>query len=139
MKTNTIPSQEFSALFSRLGISQGQHPTPAEGEWNLETLSGRIAELSSNGLSACFSAAVSIIIHAQQRGEPAAWVAVGESTFFPPDVAQSGVDLDALPVIRTNDTRAAALHGRLRPPRAGFIMSRVSMMAKIIRIEMPPT
>jgi recombination protein RecA len=108
MKTNTIPSAEFSALISRLGIRQGPHPTPTDGEWNLDTLSGRLAELSSDGHSACVSSAVSLILHAQHRGEPAAWIGVGESTFFPPDAAQSGVDLDALPVVLVKDTRAAA-------------------------------
>ena len=108
MKTNAISSHEFSALFSRLGIRQGQHPTPTQDDWSLETLSGRMAELSSSGSSACLSAAVAIILHAQQRGEPAAWVAVGESVFYPPDAAQSGVDLDTLPIIQVKDTRAAA-------------------------------
>jgi recombination protein RecA len=80
-------------------------------EWTLDLLSGRFAELSSDGKTASISAAVSIILEAQHRGEPTAWVAVGSSTFFPPDVAASGIDLDALPVIRAADglsaTRAA--------------------------------
>lgn len=108
MKTNTITSSEFSTLISRLGIRQGPHPVPTEDKWNLDTLSGRLVELSSYGYSACVSSAVSIILQAQHRGEPAAWVAVGESTFYPPDAAQSGVDLGALPVVRVKDTGTAA-------------------------------
>jgi len=37
-----------------------------------------------------------------------AWVTTPSSSFFPPDVARSGIDLDALPVIRVPDGRAAA-------------------------------
>lgn len=110
MNTNSIASSEFSVLFSRLGIQRASrcpHPAPDAGEWRLDTLAGRFAELSSYGQSACVSSAVAIILQAQRRGEPAAWVAVGQSTFFPPDVARSGVDLDALPVVRANDAREA--------------------------------
>jgi recombination protein RecA len=49
-----------------------------------------------------------LIHEAQRRGEPVAWVGRWESTFFPPDVAEAGIDLAALPVIRTPETVAAA-------------------------------
>jgi recombination protein RecA len=48
------------------------------------------------------------VLQAQREGEPAAWITTGSSTFFPPDVAHNGVDLDALPVIRVVDARGAA-------------------------------
>jgi len=108
MKANVITSSELSALISRLGIRQGERPAPHPDRWGLDTLSGRIAELSSDGQCASMSAAVSLVLEAQRRGEPAAWVAVGRSTFYPPDVEQNGVDLASLPVVRVADSRAAA-------------------------------
>jgi len=48
---------------------------------NLDLLSGRFAELSSEGETASLSAAVSIILEAQERGEPAAWVTAGRRLF----------------------------------------------------------
>ncbi|MCA8955882.1 MAG: recombinase A, partial [Planctomycetes bacterium] len=41
-----------------------------------------------------------VLLEAQLRGEPVAWVATGATTFFPPDLAASGIDLAALPVIQ---------------------------------------
>lgn len=112
MEGNAIASSDIAVLISRLGIRRGEQPGlgagPGGGCWGLDTLSGRIAELSSDGLTASISAAVSLVLQAQRRGEPAAWVAVGQSTFYPPDVAQSGVDLEGLPVVRVADSRAAA-------------------------------
>lgn len=108
MKPNVITSSELSALISRLGIRQGERPAPHPDRWGLDTLAGGIAELSSDGQCAAMSAAVSLVLEAQRRGEPAAWVAVGRSTFYPPDVAQNGVDLVSLPVVRAADGRAAA-------------------------------
>jgi recombination protein RecA len=102
MKSN-LASAELSTLIARLGIRQAPSRDPVPSEWNLDLLSGRFAELSSEGETASLSAAVSIVLEAQSHGEPAAWIAVGPSTFFPPDVAASGVDLDSLPVIRAAD------------------------------------
>jgi recombination protein RecA len=108
MKSNVITSSELSALISRLGIRRGEQPIPHPGRWGLEILSGRIVELSSDGQCAALSAAVSLVLEAQRRGEPAAWIAVGRSTFYPPDAEQSGVDLGCLPVVRAADSREAA-------------------------------
>ncbi len=103
-----LASADLSSLIARLGIEQAPSREPVPSEWNLDLLSGRFAELSSEGETASISAAVSIILEAQQREEPAAWVAVGPSSFFPPDVAASGIDLDSLPVIRVTHTFSAA-------------------------------
>lgn len=103
-----LASANLSLLIARLGIEQRPSREPVPSEWSLDLLSGRFAELSSDGDTASISAAVSIILEAQRRGEPAAWVAAGPSTFFPPDVAASGIDLDALPVIRAAGALPAA-------------------------------
>jgi recombination protein RecA len=46
------------------------------------------------------TAATKLMLDAQRMLEPVAWVGTDESSFFPPDVAQSGVDLAALVVVR---------------------------------------
>jgi recombination protein RecA len=51
---------------------------------------------------------MALVRDAQLRGEPAAWIGVGGSVFYPPDVAASGIDLEALPVVRAADKRAGA-------------------------------
>jgi len=105
-----LASAELSSLIARLGIDQnpsGEREL-APGEWSLDALSGRFAELSSAGETASISAAASIILEAQQRGEPAAWIAAGPSTFFPPDMAALGIDLESFPLIRVGKTIFAA-------------------------------
>jgi recombination protein RecA len=107
LKSN-LASANLSSLIARLGIEQSPSREPVPSEWTLDLLSGRFVELSSEGETASLSAAASIILDAQTRGEPAAWVASGPSIFFPPDLAASGVDLDSLPVIRAADRMSAA-------------------------------
>jgi recombination protein RecA len=44
--------------------------------------------------------AFALVLDAQKQGEPVAWVTQADSTFFPPDAVDGGVDLNALSVIR---------------------------------------
>jgi recombination protein RecA len=97
----------LAQLISRLGIRKGPAGTPTSREWSLDALAGRFVELTSAGAGAALTAAVSLVLQSQLRGEPAVWISVGATTFYPPDVAASGVDLSALPVVRVDDTRAA--------------------------------
>ena len=76
--------------------------------WNLSLLAGRVTEISDSGAAPALTAAASLILQAQQRGEPAAWVGFGNSIFFPPDLVEWGIDLDALPVVRVPDALAAS-------------------------------
>ncbi len=68
--------------------------------WTRPALAGRLVELSGAGSSAALTFAVALVLDAQRRGETCAWVASRASSFHPPDVAENGVDLDALPVVR---------------------------------------
>jgi recombination protein RecA len=66
----------------------------------MSEVAGRLVELSGAGASAVLTAATGLMLDAQRMQEPVAWVGTDESSFFPPDVAQSGVDLSALVVVR---------------------------------------
>ena len=79
-----------------------------EGRWSLDGLRGRLVELSARGATATLTEAVELVVEAQQAGEPAAWVTLSNATFYPPDAADSGVDLAALAVVRVLDATAAA-------------------------------
>jgi recombination protein RecA len=76
--------------------------------WELPELSGRVCELSGLGAAAQLSLAFTLVEEAQRGGEPVAWITDRASTFFPPDAAASGVDLEALPVVFVPDAPAAA-------------------------------
>ncbi|MDF1555310.1 MAG: hypothetical protein P1P84_19725 [Deferrisomatales bacterium] len=92
------------AVFSRndiLPASRLATSTPAvAAEWSTAALAGRLAELSAAGAAATLTLAFSLVLDAQQRGEPAVWITTTGSSFFPPDAAAGGVDLDALVVVR---------------------------------------
>lgn len=83
-------------------------PGPSPSPWAYEGLVGRLVEISGASASAVLTAAVGLVLDAQGRGEPAAWVSPRASTFYPPDVEASGVDLGALVVVRVPEAGAAA-------------------------------
>lgn len=95
------------------GPAGPQDIAPAAAEtrrprWELETLGGRLGELSGRGAGAQLSLAFSLVAEAQRQGEPAAWITTRSSTFFPPDAAACGIRLDQLPVVFVPDAPAAA-------------------------------
>jgi len=68
--------------------------------FRLTEISGRLVELSGDGASSALTVAVGLVLEAQRAGEPVAWVSATTAPFFPPDLAESGVDLQALVVVR---------------------------------------
>jgi recombination protein RecA len=71
-----------------------------EPRFELANLTGRITEASAVGPSAVLTCMAGLVVETQASGQPAAWIAVGDSTFYPPDFAEAGVDLDALVVVK---------------------------------------
>jgi len=70
-------------------------------EWSLPQLAGRVTEISGDGDGAPLTLACALVLDAQCRQEPVVWVGPPETIFYPPDIAECGVDLNALVVIRT--------------------------------------
>jgi len=79
----------------------------APGRWGRAQLGGRMVEVSAMGSAAALTAAVGVVLEAQADGEPVAWIGLPGSTFYPPDLADSGVDLEALVVVRAPALAAA--------------------------------
>jgi recombination protein RecA len=75
-------------------------PPASRGSWRFDSLAGILTEISEETPAGAVSFAAEIIMEAQGRGEPAAWVCGTESIFFPPDFAKRGVDLSSLAVVR---------------------------------------
>jgi recombination protein RecA len=83
-------------------------PSSLETAWNLDALAGRFVELTGGATSAALTMTVSLVLEAQRRGEAAAWILSPDSSFYPPDLGASGMDLNALPVVRAGKGRDAA-------------------------------
>jgi len=88
--------------------------------WKFAGLAGRLVEISGTGDSAVLTAACALIRDAQHDAEPAAWITAGDSTFFPPDAAVSGIDLNSLILIRARDMASAARSADRLLRSAGF-------------------
>lgn len=82
-------------------VPEGRGLTRAE-------LAGRLTEISGYGPTAALTLACSLVLDAQMEGETVAWITTRESSFYPPDLAEAGVDLDALAVVRCPDGRSVA-------------------------------
>ena len=105
-------NQQLQKLLSSAKIKHGQsNISNASPQWNCCELSGRVIELSGesqNAATASMTAAFGLVLEAQTLGEPVAWLTLPKSMFFPPDVAQSGVDLSSLAIIHAPSVRHAA-------------------------------
>src|SRR5882724_4865852 len=87
--------------------TQAPAPAPAP-RWSRAELAGRLTELSGHGATSPLTAVASLILDAQVAGEPCAWVARADSTFFPPDLARIGIDLAALITVFVSSAAQAA-------------------------------
>ena len=111
-------------------------PAPEDetvARWSLATLRGRLVELSARGATAALTTAAELVLEAQRAEDPVAWIvpwsidlrtasggaarpgspglaeAVSHTgTFYPPDLADTGVDLAALVVVRAPSAVASA-------------------------------
>lgn len=105
---NARGSAQAAKILSLDDLRAHRGATQSDAAWGLAALRGRLVELSARGATATLTAAIEIVGEAQTQAEPVAWIALGNGTFYPPDVADSGVDLAALVVVRAPDATAAA-------------------------------
>ena len=90
---------------SRAWAQRSRMPSPAPGRWTRAALGSCLAELSGGAGAPSLTLACRLVREVQQQGEPVAWVTRPGSVFYPPDLADGGIDLAALPVIRLDDAR----------------------------------
>src|SRR5262249_59139431 len=78
------------------------------------------AEISGSNATAALTLACGLVLDAQKCGEPVGWATSTESSFYPPDVAQFGIDLAALVVVRVPKPDAIARAGEKLLRSGGF-------------------
>ncbi|MCA8943976.1 MAG: recombinase A [Planctomycetes bacterium] len=87
----------------RRGAVRWSHSVPAgdldRPTWQFAELRGRVVELGGRGATAITTVATELVCAAQCEGEPVVWIRQRGVTFYPPDVADCGVDLEALVVV----------------------------------------
>jgi len=115
---------------------------PAGGSPRPDLPEGLLVEISGAGAGARLSAAASAVLRAQREGETTAWIepvpagqafpSAGPSagvggSLYPPDLAEGGVDLEALPVIRV-----PASAGEAGPFRAAELLLRSGAFGLVV-------
>jgi len=95
---------EFRGVITARQLLASRAAGAGEG-WRLDALPGRFVEISGGANTAALTCVATLLFEAQTRAEPVAWIAGRLSTFFPPDLADAGIDLAALPVVRARDSR----------------------------------
>ena len=68
----------------------------------------RLTEISASVSGAPLTLTFRLVLDAQRRGEPVAWIGRKDAPFYPPDAADTGVDLAALVVVWTGNALTAA-------------------------------
>ena len=89
----------LSALESRPRHEVDREADARPKALNERVVPGRLSELAGGRSSGRTTAAVSLVIRAQSLDEPVVWVQPRNGSLYPPDLADSGVDLDALVVV----------------------------------------
>lgn len=72
-------------------------------DWGLDAFLGRLVEFSGASGSAALSVCARLIHQAQKRLGLTVWVEGTAASFYPPDFAACGIDVAALPVIRSGN------------------------------------
>jgi hypothetical protein len=109
--------ERSAALHIRTGAEWEPQAAPPR-EWSYRACAGRLVELSGTTAAPLLSLAFALVADAQRAGEPVAWIQGTDSTFFPPDAARTGVDLDALVVVRLAEA-SARMRAAVRLLRSG--------------------
>lgn len=91
------------------GLAGGTNESSAvSSRPTLAALRGRITEISGPQPAAAFSLAVRWVVEAQRMGEIAVWLQPPAGQLYPPDLAEAGVELAQLVVVRVPDGHACA-------------------------------
>lgn len=102
------------------GVHRGLEAPAVEATWRLAAVAGRFVEISATASGAPLTLVFRLVLEAQRAGEPTAWVGRRASCFFPPDVADAGIDLGALVVVRASDPVGIAAAADLLLRSGGF-------------------
>jgi recombination protein RecA len=89
-------------------------------EWSLPQVAGRFTEISGSNATAVLTLTFGLVRDAQKLGEPVGWATSTDSSFYPPDAAQLGIDLAALVVVRVPKSDAVARAGEKLLRSGGF-------------------
>lgn len=95
-------------LEERALAARGARGSTGEKQLEPRSLAGRLCELCGEHAGATLTQACALVRRAQACGQRVVWIGTRGSSFFPPDLADAGIDLDALAVVRLPERAAPA-------------------------------
>ena len=110
--------------FTRLGLRRGSEiaePASEPERWSLRALTGRLSLLCGIGR---VSAAATMVVAAQAKKEPCAWVVESGFEPFAPDLMAAGIALDSLLLLR--------LRAAQKLPRAADLLARTGGLGLVV-------
>lgn len=105
---SALPQPLPLEVLERSGLRRGVERSDAPTVWQLDAFNGRWTEISGGRDSAALTMTFRLVYEAQRAEEPVAWISLRSSSFFPPDVADGGIDVTALAVIWVDGALQAA-------------------------------
>lgn len=122
------------SLASSIRKSRCKRELPVANRWCFRELAGRLAELSAvdGSDSALLTTSLGLIADAQREGEPVCWIMTSPDSFFPPDAADTGVNLTMLPVIRIMGQELTPKCAVSRALRAAEILARSGAFGLVV-------
>jgi recombination protein RecA len=109
MATNVgSETREHSPIFPTSGIRGACREKGECSLVSLPTFAARLTEISASVSGAPLTLTFRLVLDAQRRAEPVAWIGRKDAPFYPPDAADTGVDLAALVVVWTGNAITAA-------------------------------
>jgi recombination protein RecA len=104
----SLKTIDLTHSFHAKGQLQGPSATEIPVGWRLATLAGRFTEISGSSAGTALTFVFRLVYEAQIQAEPVAWISKRTSIFFPPDAADSGIDILAVAIIRCPDNISTA-------------------------------
>ena len=101
-------SRGLSPIFPTNGIRGACREKGDSPLLSLPAFASRLTEISASVSGAPLTLTFRLVLDAQRRGEPVAWIGRKDAPFYPPDAADTGVDLAALAVVWTGNAITAA-------------------------------
>ena len=109
MVANAESEKRGHSPFSQYGGNPGSRQEKGECPlFSLSAFASRLTEISASVAGAPLTLTFRLVLDAQRRGEPVAWIGRKDAPFYPPDAADTGVDLAALAVVWTGNAITAA-------------------------------
>ncbi|QED27113.1 recombinase A [Microvenator marinus] len=98
----------LNSPFITTGRELEARQSQSRGSFDLAAVKGKLVEVRSVGSPAGLSTALSLLKEAQTAYEPIAWIMTNDSLFYPPDMAEQGIDLGALVIVRVHGAKLGA-------------------------------